>query len=358
MFFASDNTAGALPEVLDAIQAAAAGFAPSYATDPVTEAVSQRFAEIFEREVGVFLMSTGTAANALAISSVTPPWGAIFCHREAHIMADECGACEFYTGGAKMIGVTGDGAKYTADTLGQALAAHPPHKPHIVPPKTVGLTQATECGRIYQVAEIEAITEVARSHDMAVHMDGARFANAVASLGCAPAEVTWKAGVDLLSFGATKNGCVAAEAVIVFDKAKAEELSYRRMRAGHLISKSRFLAAQIEAYLKDDLWLKTAMHANRMAKRLSDGIASAGIGRVAWPVDANEVFAIVPRPVHEALQAAGAVFHDWPFAGPEANGAGPDEALIRLVASFATTDAHVDDFLAALAEAGRTEAAE
>ena len=348
MFFASDNTAGVLPQVLDAVGEAMAGFAPSYGTDDLTDQVTEAFCDLFGREVHVLPMATGTAANALSIASVTPPWGVVFCHRIAHVMADECGASEFYTDGAKLIGIGGDGAKMGGDAVETMLKAYLPHEPHSGRPTTLSLTQATECGQIYTVDEVRRIAGLAHDRGMAVHMDGARFANAVAALGCAPADVTWKAGVDILSFGATKNGCLAAEAIVVFDKANLDDMKFRRMRAGHLLSKSRFLAAQLLAYVKDGLWLETAGHANAMAARLSSGIVDGGHGRLAWPTEINEVFAIIPKASAERLSAAGALFHEWAFPTMDPVEKTEDEVLVRMVASFATTDTHVDDVLRVL----------
>jgi threonine aldolase len=310
MIFASDNWAGASPPVLDAVVRANAGPARAYGGDDATARVEARFREVFERDLAVFAVSTGTAANALSLAALAPPWGGIVCHETAHVMEDECGAPEFFTGGAKLMGLPGEGAKIALADL-SAFLAEPRRGPHNLQPAALSLTQATENGTVYAPAEVAALAGAARGKGLGVHMDGARFANAVAALGVSPAEATWKAGVDVLSFGATKNGCLAAEAVVVFDRERAVHMAERRMRAGHLLSKGRFLAAQLEAYLDDDHWLANARHANAMAARLADGLARLPGVRLAWPAEANEVFPILPDTLDAALRAAGAVFHPW-----------------------------------------------
>src|ERR1700733_9004355 len=240
MNFASDNVTGVAPEILAAIVAANDGAVASYGDDPITGRVASRLAEIFEHEVAVFPVATGTAANALALAALTPPWGAVFCHEVSHIAVDEANAPEFYSGGAKLATLPGADGKLSAETIAKLLPGGL-GVVHHAQPAVVSLTQATECGTAYRPAEIAAIAEIAHHHGLAVHMDGARFANALVQLGCTPAEMTWRAGIDALSFGATKNGALAAEAIVFFDKAKAESLPFRRKRAGHLFSKMRFL---------------------------------------------------------------------------------------------------------------------
>ena len=269
MYFASDNAAGVAPAILDALQRANTGFALGYGQDEATKRLESRFSELFEREVAVFLVSTGTAANALALAHVSPPWGAVICHSEAHIAKDECGAPEFFGGGLKLVGLAGEGCKITASALAQTLERTAWGGPHHVSPAVLSLTQATEAGTVYQPDEIADLAAFARSRGIAVHMDGARFANALVRLGLTAAEATWKAGVDVLSFGATKGGAMAAEAVVFFDSARAASMPERRKRGGHLLSKHRFLAVQMEAFLTDDLWLTLARHANDMAPGFS-----------------------------------------------------------------------------------------
>lgn len=351
MNFASDNAAGIAPAILDAIVRANEGFALGYGNDAVTERLSARIAELFEREAAVFLVPTGTAANALALAQISPPWGAVLCHEECHLAIDECGAPEFFGGGLKVIGLPGAGGKVTAATLEAALERGPWGGPHHATASVLSLTQATEAGTIYRLDEVGRLAEIAHRHGLNVHMDGARFANALVRLGATPAEATWKRGIDVLSLGATKGGALAAEAVIVFDPAHAHGMPERRKRAGHLLSKHRFIAAQFEAFLADGLWLDLARHANAMADRLAEGLAQAGLPSV-WPVEANEVFAILPRPLDAALRAAGASYYAWSTKDmPQGAAVGPENVLVRLVTSFATTGRDVGEFLSMLLEA-------
>src|SRR2546423_943128 len=310
MEFASDNAAGIAPAILDAIVRANEGFAIGYGEDALTKRLERRFADVFQHEVAAFLVPTGTAANALALAHLAPPWGAVLCHAESHIATDECGAPEFFGGGLKLIGLSGEAGKVSAETFATELAERQWGGPHHVSPAVLSLSQATEAGTIYRPEEVRHLAEIAHGRGLAVHMDGARLGNALARMNASPAEATWKAGVDVLSFGATKGGALAAEAVLFFDSERGAGMSERRKRGGHLVSKHRFIAAQMEAYLADDLWLKLARRANAMADRLSDGLARAGLGPV-WPVEANEVFVILPRPASERLKAKGASFYPW-----------------------------------------------
>jgi len=335
--FRSDNVTAAAPEIAAALIAANSGTATPYGADSITERLTHCFAEIFEHAVAVFPVVTGTAANALALAALTPPWGVVYCHEDAHAAIDECGAPEFFAGGAKLIGIGGERGKLTP----AAIAAHltEPNFVHHAQPAAISLSQSSEAGCVYTGAEIAAIGEFARRHGLALHMDGARFANAVAALDCAPADVTWRAGVDVLSFGASKNGAFAAEAVVFFDPGKAADFAYRRKRGGHLLSKMRFLSAQLEAYLADGLWLRNARHANAMAARLGDGLRQAG-ARLSHPVEANEVFVELPDAAIRALAADGFLFYRW---------GGADANCIRLVASFETKPDEVAQFTAAAA---------
>jgi threonine aldolase len=345
MNFASDNAAAIAPEILAAISRANEGAALGYGQDAWTRRVEERFAEVFAREVAVFLVSTGTAANALALAHLTPSWGAVFCHHEAHIATDECGAPEFYGGGIKLVGLAGEACKIAPDTLRRALHATSWGGPHHVSPTLLSLSQATEAGTIYRPDEIRALADIAHAHGMSVHVDGARIANALARMNASPAQATWMAGVDVLSFGATKGGAMAAEAVIFFDSARGANMPERRKRGGHLLSKHRFLAAQMEAYLADDLWLKLARHANAMADRLAAGLAAAQRFPV-WPVEANEVFiALLPR-LDARLKAEGASYHPWTTESlPKGVALERDAILVRLVTSFATSSEEVDRFV-------------
>src|SRR5437868_571905 len=310
MNFASDNAAGIAPQILAAISRANSGAALAYGGDPWTQRVEARFAEIFEREVAAFLVPTGTAANALALAHLTPPWGAVLCHDEAHIATDECGAPEFFGGGIKLVGLAGEAGKITADTLRRALDAGPWGGPHHVSPAVLSLSQATEAGTIYRPDELLELSEMAHARGIAVHVDGARLGNALARMHATPAQATWQRGVDALSFGASKGGALAAEAVIFFDSARGANMPERRKRAGHLLSKHRFLAAQMEAYLADGLWLKLAHHANAMADRLAAGLAAAQRFPV-WPVEANEVFVALPSHLEARLKSEGASYYPW-----------------------------------------------
>ena len=337
--FRSDNTAGAVPEILAALAKANQGRAAGYGDDDLTNALQGRLAEVFEREVAVFPVATGTAANALALSALAPPWSAVLCHQEAHIAAAECGAPEFFTGGAKLTLLPGYNGKLSA----AAVAAHCGQelRPHRGKASAVSISQAGESGALYAPTEIAALSAVCRRHDLKLHMDGARFANAVAALGCTPAEASWKAGVDVLSFGLTKNGAMGAEAVLFFDPALAENFDYRRKRGGHLFSKMRFVSAQFLALLENGLWLELAAHANAMAKRLADGVARLPGVSPAYPVETNQVFLTLPERAIAALESRGFLFYRWET---------PAGLGIRLVTGFDSTPADIDGLLAAMAE--------
>jgi len=337
--FNSDNVAGAAPEILAALAAANHGAAASYGEDPITTRLEARFRDLFEHDVAVFPVATGTAANALCLAACVPPWGVTYCHREAHIACDECGAPEFYSGGAKLALLDGAHGKLAPATLADALANGGAGVVHQAQPAAVSLSQATECGAVYQPAEIAALAEIAHAHGCKLHVDGARFANALVTLGCSPAAASWRAGIDLLSFGATKNGALAAEAIVVFDPALAETIGYRRKRAGHLFSKMRFLSAQLDAYLEDELWLRNARHANAMASRMASGLAALDNRGVALvhPVEANELFVRLPEPVRHGLAEDGFLFHGW---GP------PADRVVRLVTAWSTEPADVDKLIA------------
>ncbi|HWA30098.1 MAG TPA: low specificity L-threonine aldolase [Rhizomicrobium sp.] len=338
MNFASDNAYGASPEILAALSAAAEGAVPSYGDDAITARVREKMRAIFERDVAVYPVVTGTAANSLALATLCPPYGAVFCHQESHIAVDECAAPEFFTGGAKLVHLEGDGGKITPAAIEAALPGFQcgVHSPK---PTVVSITQATEFGTVYKAGEIKAIADCAHKHGMTLHMDGARFANALVTLGCTAAEMTWKAGVDALSFGATKNGALCAEAVVFFDHARGSEFEYRRKKAGHLVSKMRFISAQLDAYLEKDLWLSNARRANALAKKLGDGLNSIPGVSLAHPVEGNGVFAWLPKQLAARLHQNGAKFYDWASDG--------DRVMVRLVVSFTTPDADVAKFLQA-----------
>jgi threonine aldolase len=338
--FLSDNSAAVAPVALDAIAKANDGFAPGYGDDEWTRSVERRLSEIFEREVAAFLVPTGTAANALALAHITPPWGIILCHAESHVTTDECGAPEFFGCGLKLLGLPGDKGKLTADIVKAALPGGSGHRPHQMIASALSITQATEAGTIYRQDEISALCEIAHEHSLAVHMDGARFANAIVRLGATPAQITWQSGVDVLSFGMTKVGALAAEAIVFFDPARAAFMAERRKRAGHLLSKHRFVAAQVAAMLAGNRWIEFARHANTMADRLASKLVSAGLAPV-WPVEANLVFVALPRSLDIQLRTAGAQYYARPSASLNL---GDDKILARLVTSFATRKDEVDHF--------------
>ena len=357
MNFASDNGAGVAPEILEAILASSKVNAPAYGADAYSTRAQAKLSEIFETEVAVFLVATGTGANALALAALAKPWEAVFCHEEAHVQEDECGAPEFFTGGAKLVGIPGEGGKISPGALSATLDRFPRGLVKSSQPGALSLSQATEAGTIYEIGEIRELAHIAHRAGVSAHMDGARFANALVSLGAAPADMTWRAGIDALSFGATKNGALACEAVIFFDPALARDFAYQRKRGGHTLSKGRFLGAQMEVYLEDGLWLKLAERANRAAQELGKRLCAVSGIRLAWPTQANEVFMVVSDEMLAAWRAAGAQCHEWstrslaPERAPRA-----DETLVRLVTSFETTPEEIDRLVTVSADAARIPA--
>jgi threonine aldolase len=331
MRFFSDNAAAACPEVMAAL-GKANRLDTAYDGDAWSARLNEAFSELFGTEVSALWVATGTAANSLALAALCPPHGSIVCHRDAHIQNDECGAPEFYTHGAKLLLGEGNGAKLTPASV-DALLATIRNDVHQVQPAALSITNATEYGRAYTPEETAALGDLCQQRGLGFHVDGARFANAVASLGCAPADLTWRAGVDALSFGFVKNGGMSAEALIFFRHELADATLYRRKRAGHLLSKGRFLAAQILAMLEDDLWLRNARAANAAAARLA---SAAGDARLVQRVEANELFIRVSADEAAALRGQGFDFYDW----------GPGEA--RLVTSWDSDPGHVEALAAAL----------
>ena len=331
--FASDNVAGACPEVLEALLKANEGDSAPYGNDDYSKSLQKKFSEIFEKEVIVYPIASGTAANALALATMTPVFGNIYCHKLAHINTDECGAPEFYTGGAKLIPLVGVDGKITSGELEQNISGV--GIVHHTQPSSVSITQVCETGEVYELDEIKEITKVAHNHNLNMHMDGARFANALVSLNCTPAEMTWKSGIDVLSFGATKNGCIAAEAIIFFKPELVGNLSFLMKRAGHLLSKMRFVSAQLEAYISNNVWLDNAKNANEMGKKLSEGLIKHNSIKLAYPTQANEVFAKFPREVIEHLNSEGYKMNEDELDGQAA----------RLVAAWNTKISDVESFL-------------
>ena len=336
--FRSDNTSGFAPEMLAALAAANEGARTPYGQDAQSERVQQRLRELFETDLSALFVATGTAANALGLSLLSEPWGVIYCHEDAHIAVDECAAPEFFTGGAKLLTLPGAEGKISAAQLA-ALLPGGRGVVHHAQPAVISISQASEAGTCYRPEEIRALAELAHAHGLRVHMDGARFANAVAGLGVTPAELSWRAGVDVLSFGASKNGALAAEAVILFDRRLEQAGGYRRKRAGHLFSKMRVLAAQWEAYLSDELWLRLARHANAMAQRLANGLAGLPDVRLCHPVQANEVFVRLPESMIRTLAAEGFQFYRW---------LDEHSPIVRLVTAFDTRAAEVDELIGAV----------
>ncbi|MEI6246773.1 MAG: beta-eliminating lyase-related protein [Acidobacteriota bacterium] len=334
MNFRSDNILGCPPVILDALARANTAPAHPYGNDPITARLNPRLSDIFEHDVYAFPVSSGTAANGLSLATVTPPWGAIFCHALAHIAREEWCAAEFFTSGARLISVSGANAHMDpAELARQIHLAHNAAKP-----STLSITQTTEAGTVHSLDQIAALVDVARRHSLNVQMDGARFTNALVALGCSPADMSWRLGVDALALGATKNGTLTAEAVVVFRKDLADELAHRRKRAGQVSSKMRFLSAQLEAYFTDDLWLNNARAANRAGQRLADGMTAAGV-ELAVPAQANLVFPKLAATKVAALRAAGFEFLDWPWLGDD---------VVRLVCGFSTSDESVDRLIGAI----------
>ena len=340
MNFASDNAAPTSPEILQALLDANTGFVPSYGQDSWTKKFTAQARDLFETDLLAYPVATGTAANALALATLVRPFGAVLCYEEAHIATDEAGAPEFFMGGAKLLTLPSSDGRIQPMQIESAVLRAADGGIHHVQPEAVSITQATEWGTVYDVDQVSSLSAAARRRGLHVHMDGARFANALVHLGCSAAELTWKAGVDVLSFGATKNGALAAEAVIFFNPAIAANFERRRKRAGHLWSKMRFLSAQLSAYVEGDLWLRNARQANSMAQRLATGLSRATQVSLVQPVEANELFVAMPEETIDRLSAGGAVFYRW-IEVP-----GISQPVVRLVTSFQTTERDVDSFLA------------
>lgn len=331
--FRSDNAAGVAPEIMDAVAAANVGSALAYGADAWTDRLRERVAEVFEfPEVAVFPVSSGTAANSLGLSALCPPWGAVLCHDSAHILRSEGGATSLLGGGAVMVGLPGEGSKLAPPAVQAALDATSWGDPHQSQPSVLSLTVPTDRGALYRPTEIDALATVAASKSLRTHIDGARLANVVAAVGCSPADLTWRAGVSMLSLGATKNGAMSTDAIVCFDPEAAEQLVYRTKRAGHVASKMRFQSVQLDAYLSGGLWVRLASAANAAMARLAAGLVGLGLELLVAP-EVNMVFVQVADPITDSAQAAGL---DCYRMGP---------GVIRLVTSFQTTDADVDQAL-------------
>ena len=341
--FRSDNESSAAPAIMAALAEANHGTAWAYAEDPLSELLDEAFSDLFGTGTTVVPLSSGTAANSIALACVTPPWGSVFCHRTAHIYNDESGAPEFFGNGLRLIPVDGAEGKVTANTLKQTIVATEGHGVHSYVPSAISLTQSTESGTVYQPEEISSICEVATEKNMATHLDGARFGNAIAALACHPGDVSWKAGIQMMSFGASKNGCLAAEALLFFGRPELREKAERlRKRSGHLLSKMRYLAAQLLAYIDNDLWLKLAAQANQQAARFSYEVAQHPTAKLEYPVHANEVFVKWTAGGFAKLEESGVQFLIWPGRND----------LARFVFSHCTSNEETETLCARLAEIG------
>lgn len=335
--FASDNVSCACPEVMDAVVAANSGIAVSYGQDAHTVKLEATLSDLFETAVTVFPVVSGTAGNALALSALTPSYGKVFCHEMSHINTDECAAPEFFTGGAKLIPISSHDGKITPGNLIPVIRGT--GNVHSAQPATLSITQSCEVGTVYQLDEISAVSETAGEHGLSVHMDGARFANALVALDASPAQMTWKAGIDVLTLGGTKNGCLAAEAVVFFKPDLVKSFPFLHKRSGQLLSKMRYVSAQLEAYVANDVWLRNARHANAMATRLSEGLTAIPGIELAFPTQSNEVFASLPRKLIGRLSAAGINVTEG-----ELDGTAPP----RFVAAWDSRVEDVDELLAAI----------
>ncbi|MBR9824859.1 MAG: threonine aldolase [Alphaproteobacteria bacterium] len=331
MNFLSDTTAPAHPRLIEALAEANTGYRPSYGADDISARVEARLKEVFETDLKLVFAVSGTASNALALSVLCPAHGAILCHDEAHIHRDERGAPEFFTGGGKLIPLQGAHAKIELDDLDRVLGEIPEGFVHTSPVRVLSLSNLTESGTAYSPNEVAERADRVKDRPAFVHMDGARFANALVSLGCSAADLTWKAGVDALCFGATKNAAMGAEAVILFPSAmdRFEELQIRQKRSGHMAPKMRYLAAQFDAWLQDDLWLTLAGTANTRARALAEGLGAVDGIEILHSVDGNEVFARIADPIAEAMRTAGVQFYQWP------------DGSARFVASWCTQEAEI-----------------
>lgn len=348
MNFSSDNAGPAAPEIIEAVAKANDGYAKAYGADELTGSVQRKIREIFDApDAVVHLVATGTAANSLAIACLCPPWATVYCHRNSHVEEDECGAPEFFTGGSKLTLLDGPHAKIQLQSFRDAVGWTARAGVHNVQAGAFSMTNSTENGTAYTCEEVSALCGLAAENRLPSHVDGARFANALTAIGCAPSELSWRAGVDMLSLGGTKNGLIAAEAVVIFDPSKAWEFELRRKRGGHLFSKYRYLSAQMDAYLTDGLWLRLASRANAAAAKLADGLAKLGHVEFQHPRETNMVFASWPRETHRRAFSKGANYYLWPFnQSLEGDGAKPLSA--RLVCNWATSDEEIEQFLSAV----------
>ncbi|MCF6320227.1 MAG: low specificity L-threonine aldolase [Rhizobiaceae bacterium] len=348
MNFASDNWSGVAPQINASLQAQSTGYAAAYGDSDLDKKVKAKFSEIFEKDVSVFFVGTGTVANSLALAAYTKPGGISLCHREAHMIEDECGAPELFSGGGRLVGVDGAFGKIDPDDLVSRLERFDPGFVHYGQATAISLTQATEAGTVYSLDEIQEISAIAKAKNLPLHMDGSRFANALVHLNTTPAQMSWKSGVDILSFGGTKNGCWCAEAIVLFDTDMAEQMTFMHKRAGQLHSKSRFFAAQYDAYLENGLWLELAGHANKMADILRQAIEGSNSARLGWATQSNEVFCILPLDVAGLLEKQGTSFYPWHVPASLRQKPQKHEGLYRFVTSFATTHDDIEKVMSKL----------
>jgi threonine aldolase len=334
--YRSDNTGRAAQEILEALVGANTGTALGYGADQWTARLQERFSELFEMPVRVFPVATGTAANALSLAAASPSWGLVYCSEAAHINTAEANAAGFFGGGLKLVPVAGPHGRVDPDAFARSLAAIQPGQLHRGQPAAVNITQASDLGTVYPVAEIRATAEIAKGRGLKVHMDGARFANAVARLQCSPAEMSWRAGVDILSFGATKNGGALCDAIVVFNPELADGLAVQLRRAGQVWSKMRFASAQLMAYIENGLWLQLAAASNAIAARIAGGIEAVPGLRLVAPVEVNELFLELPGAAMDALEREGFQFYRR------------SPTLARFVCRFDTSEAEADALIAAL----------
>lgn len=345
MQFGSDNQTGASQAVLDMLLKANTGYTHGYGNDEWSNKAVGLLQQVFECDLEAFFVSTGTAANSLALSCMIQPWQSVLCHKQAHILSDESTAPEFFTGGGRIIAISRGAEKLMPDHVEQHFSVCGTDDPHNPRAGALSITQASETGLVYTPEEIKALSSAAHKKGLRVHMDGARFANAAAALHCSPAELTWKAGVDVLCLGATKCGALAAEAVVFFKRDLAQGFIHRRKRSGHLLSKGRFFGAQFVGWLQNGHWLQLAGHANQQAARLASELSLNPLVHIVWPVQANEVFAVVPRLLAQSLREAGAEFYEWyPESLPATCVFSETDVLIRLVTSFTTEEQHITRF--------------
>ena len=334
MNFQSDNQSSVFPEIIDYLNIVNKNSSPAYGADEVTKLATNMLIELFETKLKVIYVSSGTAANSIALSSICPPYGGIFCSDNAHIGGDECGAPEFFTGGAKLLPVPTINALITERNLTKVINNYGLHGIHEVLPSAISLTQASELGTLYTPEDLHKITHLAKKHNLKTHMDGARFSNACASLNCTPAELTWKNGIDILSLGTTKNGTISCEAIIIFNQGIIDDIERRQKRTGHLWSKNKFIAGQIIKWLEDDNWINAAKKANAQAETLSFLLNNIKNVTIKYPVDVNMVFASIPKKIQNLLKDKNVKFNPWYGS----------ENLTRFVTSWDTKNSELKEF--------------